>query len=99
MASSRKRSRQALPSIDALLVEAQQAEKQFTECKGGFEAISNTRLIELGRQRLQHVGEKEKTCWLFASYPASTVAALCSTLRAIQGGTTEFQRSQLLAQY
>lgn len=43
-------------------------------------------------------GEREDLL-AFASYPASTVAALCSSLRAIQGGTTEFQRSQLLAQY
>ena len=99
MASSRKRSRQALPSLDTLLVEAQQAEKHFTECKRGFETITNTRLIEFGRQRLQHLGEKEKTCWFFASYPASTVAAVCSTLRAIEGETTELQRSQLLAQH
>ena len=36
MASFRKRSRQELPSLDALLQEDQQAEKSFSDFKSGF---------------------------------------------------------------
>ena len=99
MASFRKRSRQELPSLDTLLEEAQQAEKSFADLKSGFQAVASTRVTDFGLHKLQNLGEKEKVCWLFATYPASTVATLCATLSSIKGGTTELQRSQILGQH
>ncbi len=99
MASSRKRSRQELPSLDTLFEEAHQAEESSANFKSSFEAVANARLLEFGRQKLQRLGEAEKTCWLFATYPASTVAKLCAALRYVREGTTESQRGQILAQH
>ena len=99
MASSRKRSRQELPSIDSLLEESHRAEKTYADFKSAFKAVANVRVNEFGRQKLQNLGEQEKTCWLFAAYPVKTVAGICTALRTVNGGTTEFQRSQILAQH
>ena len=94
MASSRKRSRQQLPSIESLL-EDQQASANL---KSALEVISRTRLIDFGREKLQSLGEAQKISWVFGNNAASTVTALCRALRCIDGLTTESQRSQILAE-
>ena len=99
MASFRKRSRPELPSEDALLEEAQQSDKSFSDFKSGFEAVSSSRVTEFGRRKLQNLGEREKVCWLFATYPATTVAALGTALSSIKGEITDLQRSKILGQY
>jgi hypothetical protein len=56
-------------------------------------------LHEFGRERLRDLGEREKTCWLFAAYAVNTVAGVCTAIRSVKQGTTAFQRSQILAQH
>ena len=94
-----KRSRLELPSVDSLLEQAQQSEKSFSNFKNGFQAISSSRLMDFGRSKLQNLGEKEKTTWLFATYSASTVTSLCAALGSTERGFTELQRSKILSQY
>lgn len=98
MASSRKRSRQQLPSIESLLQDDQQASESFANLKSALEVISRTRLIDFGREKLQSLGEAQKISWVFGNYAASTVTALCRALRSIDGLTTESQRGQILAE-
>ena len=98
MASSRKRWRQQLPSIESLLEDAQQSDESFANLKSGLDVISHTRAMDFGKEKLQSLNEAEKICWVFGNYAASTVAALYCALRSIDGATTESQRGQILGQ-
>ena len=53
MASSRKRSRQPLPSIESLLEDAQQSDESFANLKSGFDAISRTPAMDFGKENLR----------------------------------------------
>ena len=68
MASSRKRSRQQLPSIESLLQDDQQVGESFANLKSGLEVISHTRLINFGREKLQSLGEAQKISRVFGNY-------------------------------
>ena len=65
MASSRKRWRQQLPSIESLLEDAQQSDESFANLKSGLDVISHTRAMDFGKEKLQSLNEAEKICWVF----------------------------------
>jgi len=92
--ASRKHSQQELPSVDALLEEAQQSDRSFLEFRMGFAALVSSRVSDFESHKLHNLGEKEKVCWLFATYPAGTVVALCAALSSIDGGSQNFKEAR-----